>query len=119
MKRVLAVGNCVPDYGSLRTLIEQHFEVEVDAADGLDGALQAIEARTYQLILVNRLMDRDGSSGMDAIRQIASRHAIPVMLLSNYPEYQQEAETLGAVMGFGKAQINDPVVVDRLRPYLG
>ena len=46
--------------------------------------------------------------GFDLIREIKADpdlNSLPVMLVSNFPEAQTEAQTLGALAGFGKADL--------------
>jgi hypothetical protein len=61
------------------------------------------------LVLVNRILDRDKTSGLDLIKELVAERekredANPahIMLVSNYPEFQREAVQMGAVEGFGK-----------------
>ncbi|MCX7999483.1 MAG: hypothetical protein N3A69_11125, partial [Leptospiraceae bacterium] len=63
----------------------------------------------YDLVLVNRKLDIDNSDGIlliQAIQEATDLKNIPVMLVSNYKEYQEEAVRLGAVYGFGKAELS-------------
>jgi CheY-like chemotaxis protein len=72
-------------------------------------------------VLVNRKLDADSSDGIDVLRAIkedAALAALPVMLVSNYPDAQQEAQAAGAVPGFGKAQVSSPETLELLRTYL-
>ena len=41
------------------------------------------------------------------------------MLLSNYPEHQDEAVAIGAERGFGKLEYGDPETRERLAKFLG
>ena len=73
------------------------------------------------LILVNRKLDIDGGDGMEIIGRLLKddkSREIPVMLVSNYPQYQAEAGALGARPGFGKSELGTPASLDKLRPYL-
>jgi hypothetical protein len=56
-------------------------------------------------VLVNRILDADGSDGVALISELIAQAPQPlsVMLVSNYPQFQQEAVRRGAVPGFGKA----------------
>jgi hypothetical protein len=40
------------------------------------------------------------------------------MLVSNYPEYQEQAVGAGAAMGFGKAELRSPATLARLAEFL-
>ena len=122
MKRVLSVGNCMADHSALREVIEQAFSAQVDAADTLPHAMLALEERPYDLVLINRIFDANGASGMDMIREMKQHErtrAVPAILVSNFPAAQQEAAQLGAAPGFGKSQLNESTTLDALRSFLG
>jgi len=121
MKRVLSVGQCGFDHGSISQFLEGHFEVEVSAAATANAALALLRKQPFDLVLVNRQFDADGSEGLDFIQTLkadAGLTAQPVMLVTNFPEYDRQAVALGAVGGFGKGQIGSPAVVRRLEPFL-
>ena len=121
MKRVLSVGNCIPDHGAIRDLIESNFDAQVDAAGDGSQAVDALAARQYDLILVNRLLDCDGSPGLDVLHLVKGSpqtNDIPVMLLSNYAEHQETAVAAGAEYGFGKGALQATETLDRLRMIL-
>ncbi len=40
------------------------------------------------------------------------------MLLSNFPQYQEAAVAAGAEPGFGKAELDRPETLERLRRFL-
>ena len=120
-KRVLDIGNCAPDHAAIRRLVESNFDADVVQAHGADDALAALVADRFDLVLVNRKLDRDYSDGIDVIRRIKSdpqTSAVPVMLVTNYPEHQDEAVAAGAERGFGKLSIELPETVTRLRTIL-
>jgi CheY-like chemotaxis protein len=120
-KRVLDVGNCVPDHAAIRRLIEQNFDAQVDQVDDLNGALAALDRQPADLVLVNRKLDLDYSDGLVIVRRLKSDpkwSAIPVMLISNYPEYQAEAVAAGAVPGFGKQELRTNDTLERLGKFL-
>ena len=120
-KRVLDVGNCSPDHEAIRRLIEEQFEAEVAQAHGWNDAAEQLGRQSFDLVLVNRLLDRDGREGLEIIRHIKSDErlrAIPVMLVTNYEEHQQQAVEAGALPGFGKRSIREPETVEKLRTLL-
>jgi CheY-like chemotaxis protein len=121
-KIVIDCGNCGPDYNAIRKLMQSQFEAVVVQTHGLEDTLEQLAQRPADLITVNRKLDRDYSDGIEVIRGIKadSRFAsIPVMLITNYDEYQQEAIQAGALRGFGKLSVNDPATVRLLEPILG
>ena len=72
-KRMLDVGNCDLDHGSIRNLVQRHFGAEVVRVHGSDDALAALRAGPFNLVVVNRKLDRDGSDGL-AIFIAPSQH---------------------------------------------
>src|SRR5690606_35283169 len=120
--RVLSVGNCGFDHRALSEMLQQYFSGEVDAAATARDALRKITQTTYDLVLVKRQFDADGDSGLDLIRRIKSEPAhqeMPVMLISNYPEYQKVAVAAGALPGFGKAELGRVETRERVKAALG
>jgi two-component system chemotaxis response regulator CheY len=120
-KRVLSVGQCGYDHGNISQAVQQAFGAEVIPADSAAEALQRLRQEEFALVLVNRVLDADGSSGLDLIRRIRHDSAlaeVPVMLVSNYEDAQQEAAAVGAAPGFGKVAVGRPEMEVRLRPFL-
>ncbi len=121
MKHVLNVGCCGFDHGSISRFLESHFEVEVTAVATANSAIELARQQPFDLVLVNRKFDSDGSDGLAFIRALKADAALatkPVMLVTNFPEYDAQAVALGAVSGFGKAAVGSPDVVQRLEPFL-
>jgi CheY-like chemotaxis protein len=80
------------------------------------------EAGDASLLLVNRKMEPgyDDEDGNDYIRRLRQRYStIPMMLVSNFAESQQQAVTDGARPGFGKAELNEEQTLTKLRDVLG
>ena len=120
-KKVLSVGNCSFDHGKLSRLMNQHFRAEVFAARHTEEAFQRLRAEQFDLVLVNRIFHGNGQQGLDAIRSIKADPelaATPVMLVSNFAEYQAEALAAGAKLGFGKDQFETLDAVESLRQVL-
>jgi DNA-binding NtrC family response regulator len=120
-KRVLSVGQCVPDQSMLSAFLRREFSAEVQTADTADEAMSMLHNGPFDLVLVNRLFDADGGSGIDLVKSIKSGAVtanLPVMLVSNHADAQQRAVTAGAEHGFGKAQLGDGAVVAALGPFL-
>lgn len=120
-KRVLDVGNCVPDHAAIRNLLESTFSAEVLQAHGPDDTLALLRREAVDLVLVNRKLDEDYSDGLDVIRAIKADRdlaAIPCMLVTNYADQQDAAVAAGAVRGFGKQELHAPATRDRLAAVL-
>jgi hypothetical protein len=119
-RRVLSVGQCGFDNSSISQFLASEFSATVDPVDSRFEALQALERQGYDLVLVNRVLDSDGSPGQLVIEAILGLdNAPPVMLVSNYADAQQQAETVGARPGFGKSALRTPETRERLRAILG
>lgn len=121
-KRVLDVGNCVPDHASICRLIEGNFDAQVVQAHGPEDALAELRKGGIVLVLVNRKLDRDYSDGLDVIKQIkldAELASTPCMLITNYAEHQEAAVQAGAELGFGKQGLSEPETQTRLEQFLG
>jgi two-component system chemotaxis response regulator CheY len=119
-KRVLSIGQCYADHISISRLLQREFEAEVVPAE--EAAQALAESEPYDLILVNRVLDADGTSGLDVIRElktIGTLGRVPVMLVSNHQDAQREAVELGALPGFGKSALDHPRTIERLRKTLG
>jgi two-component system chemotaxis response regulator CheY len=119
-KRVLSVGQCGADHMSISWALQRAYAAEVVAAATAPEALDRLQREEFALVLVNRIFDADGSSGLDLVRRVAADAArpVPVMLVSNYADAQEQAVAAGAVPGFGKATVGRPVMLARVAPYL-
>ena len=120
-KRVLDVGQCGADHASIRALIEGRFDAEVVQAHGARETVEALRDGHFDLVLINRKLDRDASDGVDIIRQVkADTHLadVPIMLVSNYAEHQEVAVGAGAEPGFGKAELDKAETQAKLRAVL-
>jgi CheY-like chemotaxis protein len=120
MQRVLSIGQCGADHAAIATAIRRHFEAEVVPARTANEALAELRNGRFALVLVNRTLDADGSSGIDVVNRLKkdADRDIPVMLISNYEDSQREAVEAGAVPGFGKAALGQPQMVGRVKPFL-
>lgn len=120
--RVLSVGQCGFDHGRISRQLRQSLGADVEDGGTARDALAALHRERFDLVLVNRVSDADGAPGVDLIRSLKSDPAlakVPVMLVSNYPDAQAEAVGLGALLGFGKAELDRPETLDKLRAALG
>jgi DNA-binding response OmpR family regulator len=120
-RRVLDVGQCNPDHAAISRLLNEHFDVEIVRAHVESDTIAALQSGDFDVVLINRKLDRDYSEGLNILQLIKSDSAmsnVPVMLVSNYPESQESAVAAGAVYGFGKAELGNPDVVERLAAIL-
>jgi len=120
-KRILSVGQCFADHSAISRTFERHFAAEVVGADNASEAVARLRQEHFDLVLVNRVLDADGSAGLDLVKQIKAQEAlrdVPVMLVSNYEDSQRQAVGLGALPGFGKAALGQPAMVARLQAVL-
>ena len=121
-KRVLSVGQCGADHGSISWAMKTRFGADVISAETASEALATLGSNGFALVLVNRLLDADGTSGLELIKAMKADDAlkvVPVMLVSNYEDAQAEAVAAGAVPGFGKGQLRSVLLDERVKPYLG
>lgn len=121
-RKVLSVGQCDADDATLRLVFEMRYpHVEVIAVDTAKRALAEARRGGLALILVNRLFDVDGESGLELIRELkadATLAGLPVMLVSNFPDAQAKAVAIGALPGFGKASLSSAATHALLDPLL-
>lgn len=120
--RVISVGQCGADHMWISSVLKNQFGSQVQGVDNLADVQAAVGQGTIDLILVNRILDRDGSPGLEVIKSLKQDREtaeIPIMLVSNYPEAQQSAVEAGALPGFGKSALRDPETHQRLQEVLG
>ena len=122
-KRILDVGQCAPDHATLTAFLTDHFECQIVQCHGPEDTMTELARQPYDLVLINRKLDRDYSDGIEIIKQIKSSPAefaaVPVMLVTNYADHQDAAVAAGAERGFGKLEYDDPATLGRLRAVLG
>ena len=119
--KVLDVGNCDLDHGNISSLLQDHFQAVVHRAHGLQDAFAALRGERFDLVTINRLMDRDGAEGLEIVKSIKGDPALAetqVMMITNFDEHQQRAQQAGAVRGFGKSRLQDPATLSLLSEYL-
>src|SRR5438309_11372568 len=120
-ERVLSVCLSFADHGAVTRTLAKHFAAEVVPADDAAEALARLRQEAFDLVLVNRILDRDGSQGLELIKQITTDEhlkRVPVMLVSNYEDSQKQAIACGALTGFGKAALGQPYMLGRVRQIL-
>jgi CheY-like chemotaxis protein len=121
MPKVLSVGQCNLDHASISRRLRDEFGAVVIGASGAQDALAALQGGGIDLVLVNRVFDNDAAPGLEFLRVLKADPAtsdLPVMLVSNFPDAQRDAEALGALPGFGKADLNGSTARQRLAAVL-
>lgn len=118
-KKVVLVGHCVADSFLLKGVIERVMPGVSVVRANTDAALKK-EAMGAALLVVNRVLDGEFSDdeGFSVVRAFAGGSP-KAMLISNFPEAQVEAESLGAVPGFGKKSAGTEEAAKRLRAAVG
>lgn len=107
-KTVMDVGNCSMDHESLRAMLEANFKISPVQAHSAAEALDFLRANGVDLLLVNRIFDRDQDDGVELIKRIKADPELAgtaCMLISNFAEFQQQAVAAGAEPGFGKQRL--------------
>ena len=109
-KQVLIVGHCGIDGPRIEQFVRG---LGCDAArpQGEEELTSALECGC-DLILFNRELvgDFDEQEGIDLMRRLRDEYpGVRMMLVSDRTDAQREAEELGALKGFGKAELSsDP-----------
>jgi CheY-like chemotaxis protein len=120
-KRILSAGQCGADHAAIVRTFGQHLQAEVVAADSVDEALVQLRQGGFDLVLVNRVFDADGTPGLELVKQVQADEQLRqtrLMLVSNHEDAQREAVTAGALPGFGKAALGHPQMLARVRSFL-
>lgn len=121
-KRVLDVGQCGPDHASICAFLGSHFDCEIVQTHGPTDTMVELKGSNFDLVLINRKLDQDYTDGVEIIHQMKADPAtadVPVMLVTNYEEHQDTAQTAGALRGFGKLEYDKPETLDKVRQILG
>jgi CheY-like chemotaxis protein len=120
-RKLLDVGQCNADHSQISATLGKFFDVEIQRAHSHEQAIKLAADAHFDLIMINRLLDADGSPGMDILRSLKTTPAtagIPVMIVSNFEDAQKAAVDAGAVTGFGKAALAKQETKELLAQYL-
>lgn len=113
--RILSIGQCQNDGPWMRRVLKKHLGAVVEEADSASEAVSKARQSRYDLILVNRELAFEQSSGLDLVPGlIAISPETPVMLVSDYEEAQVAAIEQGAARGFGKSDFETTETLGRL-----
>jgi len=105
MKKVILVGNCELDGPQMKSVIENNYDAEVRDVKTMDEAEMIIDNEDLDLILVNRVGDKDGRNGLELVDKVINNDRVPIILITNYQDKMEEAVLHGAMDGFGKEDI--------------
>lgn len=121
-KTVTLVGHCGPDSSFLRMAVSGAAPRALVTMADTDAELAAAIEAGSDLLMFNRVLEvgfKD-SDGTELLRRVKMQHPEQkVMMISNFPETQQEAEAAGALPGFGKREIGSEPVKQRIASALG
>lgn len=119
MKKVLSVGNCSYDDSRIGRMLQSVGAASERARDAEDAKAK-LKAGGYNLVLINRVFDANGASGLEFVAELKKDHPdVKTMLVSDYPEAQANAVVAGALQGFGKSQLSDPDTQAKVKQALG
>lgn len=102
-------------------MLTTSFDVEVIKADTLTDTLQQLKTNEVALVLINRKLDIDYSDGIEILHSLKADpvlKSVPVMLVTNFEEHQDQAVSAGALRGFGKLELSDAKTQERLAEVL-
>ena len=121
MTKIALVGHCGIDGPRIQAQISQILDnADVAMANDPD-ALSAVVDKGVDLLLFNRELGFgfDDEQGVDVMAELRESHPdVKMMLISDYPDAQKAAEKIGAVPGFGKADLGTPKVEKALKSAL-
>lgn len=120
-RKVLDVGQCNPDHSQISAFLRREFDVEIQRAHLFDEAVKLALDTPFDLILINRILDADGTAGMAILHELKSQPSTaetPVMIVSNFQDAQDTAVESGAVRGFGKAELEQNATKESLAKFL-
>lgn len=119
-RTAVLVGHCLPDRMMLTSAVRRAVgDASVEAVN--DSAALEAHLNGESVLLVNRVLDGrfDTREGVELIRRVCAMPDPPLaLLISNYPEAQQEAIDAGARLGFGKGQLRDESAMRTLQAAL-
>ena len=120
MKHALIVGHCDLDNPQVTSLLEKKFSTNVTRVKLLKKAIEHLEKRNFDLVIINRIGAFDQESGLKLIEKIKEdgRFQVPLMMVTNYKDQMDIAIEKGAVPGYGKDKLHDKETIGLLSKYL-
>ncbi len=118
--KILDVGQCGIDGPGMEQLFTEELDADVLTVDTAAETKQALSEEDFDIVLVNRVLDADGSSGVDLIGQLKdSGVKTPIMLVSDREDAQERAVSVGALRGFGKSELEDRATLRLIKKAAG
>ena len=118
MTKIALVGHCGIDGPRIQAQITQILDnADVAMANDPD-ALDAVVGKGVDLLLFNRELGFgfEDEQGVDVMAELRESHPdLKMMLISDYPDAQAAAKEIGALPGFGKADLGTPKVEKALK----
>ena len=118
MTKIALVGHCGIDGPRIQAQIASILD-DTDVAMANDpDALSAVVEKGVDLLLFNRELGFGfgDEEGVDVMAELRESHPdVKMMLISDYPEAQAAATKIGAVPGFGKADLGSAKVETALK----
>jgi DNA-binding NarL/FixJ family response regulator len=117
---IVLVGHCGVDGPRLQSALCSRVQgCDVLRINDL-GELESACEQGADLLLVNREpIGFEGAQGVELIRQLSERYPdTKLMLVSDFPDVQEEAVAAGARLGFGKRDIDSPKMEQTVRQAL-
>lgn len=112
MKKILIVGPCYADAQALKKKLESEFRVKTHEVTKIAEAENFLRQRSCDLVLVTRICNGDKRPGLELIKYVKKNCPdIPIILLSRFPEAQEEAKKEGA-----KAAFDMDLLIGFIRP---
>ena len=115
------VGHCWADRIGLRSAVKRAVRgARIERAEDLSALRSHLGGGA--VLLINRVLGGgfDTGDGVELIRQLAETgDAESAILISDYPDAQEQAAAAGALPGFGKSQLRDSATEALLRQAAG
>ena len=104
-KSVIIAGNCGPDLNALERLVRGLGISKIVVADSIKEVHKIVKRQVVSLLLINRIFDVTGESGLNLIAGLPDDIRGRCMLISNFTDAQKSAIDFGALHGFGKNKL--------------
>ena len=121
-KTILSIGQCSFDQNAIASRIKLiNSAYQIISCDSISEALSLLGQQKIDLIMINRVFDKTGEEGTELLKLLKTAPEtaqMPCLLVSNFADAQESARLLGALPGFGKAQLHEKRTAELLTRYL-